>query len=241
LITLALFSLQAQAYFQMDLLNSKKATGNQASQWTLSDWLAQKSRMSLADTWLALHHQVNWFEFDPFAAHKRYTLKVTDVNGTATYDQDAQEYGANMYIGILNLAGEYEKTSSSIESYGGAVGLRLMGVSAQSTSLVGRYGFQHRQDLKTQEKWDNPYAEGELQLYIIKSFGLSGKYRYYFPDTSNLGTRRQGHSLQGGAFIDLGVLRLFANATEEPIEMSSQGSVTQDRREGYDAGVQFFF
>lgn len=240
-LMIAVLPWPAAAYFQMDLMGSKNSPPKEAVQWTLADWLTQKSRMSLMDTWLALHRQVKWLEVIPVAGHTRYTLTRKDASGSASVSQDSQAYGLNIYLGPVSLAGEYERTSTDVESYGGAGGLRLLGLSAQSTSLEGRFGWRRRQDLRAGEIWENQYAEGELQLYIVRWFGIDGRYRYYFPSTSNLGTRLQGHSVQGGAFFELGLARLYANAFQEPMELSSGGNVTKESRDGYQAGVKLYF
>lgn len=240
LLFLASLAAPAHAYFQLELMNSKR-TARQSSQWTLADWLSQKGRMSLMDQWLAMNKSANIFEFNPSAAHGRYTLKTADATATTSVDQDFQAYALDIYVTIFNLYGEYEKTSAQREAYGGAVGFRLLGTSSQTTNLVARYGWRQTMELQTQEEWENRFAEGQLQLYILKSFGLQGRYRYYFPSDSNLGQRLEGHRVSGGAFIDLFVMRIFGDYFQEPLELTSNGSVTKVERQGYEAGVRFYF
>lgn len=240
IFALAVYSQASSAYFQMDFLKAK-SSGKASSQFTLADWLGQKGKASLADQWLALNRAGGgWFEFNPSAAHQSYKVKTTDASGTVSATKDSQKYTADMYLSILNLYGEYEKSSDGIEEYGGAAGLRLFGTSSQSTFIVARYGFLHRQNLVTQERWDNPYVEGQLQLYIIPQFGLNGQYRYFFPRESNQGTRLEGHRVTAGAFVEMGILRVFANYYQQPLKLGAGGSVQEDR-EGYEAGARFYF
>lgn len=237
LLILLGFCFESHAFFQMDLLKSKNSTAS-TSRWTLADWLSQKSKIRLADQWLAANRSKSSFEFNPSAAHSRYTIRSQDTSGSASVTSDSQVYRLDTNISILNLTGEYEKSSLNLEEYGGAAGLRFLGDGSRSTGLVGRYGWRRRQDLTTQERWDNQYAEGQLQLYIISAFGLNGQYRHYFPSTSNLGNRLEGHKLTAGAFIELGVFRLYANYVKEPLTFKNGAAETKQSREGYDAGLK---
>lgn len=235
----AFYSQPSLAFFQMDFLKGKN-TSKSSSQFTLADWLTQKGNAKLADQWLAMNRAGDgWLEFNPSASHQSYTVKTTDASGSVTKTKDSQKYTADMYLSILNLYGEYEKSSDNIEEYGGAVGLRLFGTSSQSTFLAARYGFLRRQNLTTQERWDNPFVEGQLQLYIISQFGLNGQYRYFFPRESNQGTRLEGHRVTAGAFIEMGILRVFANYYQQPMNVGT-GGVQKEERTGYEAGVRFY-
>jgi hypothetical protein len=240
-------SAPAMAHFQVDLMKGKTGRGSSSSssegvQWTLADWLSQKNKMSLADQWLAMHRGKSSFDFNASASHNRYWVRTTDANGNVTTtSRDAQNYTADLGVSIFSIHGEYEKNTANEEIFGGSAGLRLLGAVAQTTSLTARYGFIRRQSLTTGERWDNPIAEGQLQLYIFRTFGLNGEYRYYFPVNSNLGNRLQGHRVTAGAFIENGYFRIYGNYYVEPMQSGPTTSATQDRREGYEAGVRLYF
>ena len=241
LMLIAILSLNAHAYYQMDFLKNKnqaKAT----SRWTLADWLAQKKQNALADQWLALHSSSSWFDLAISGQQTSFDVKSTGASGTATKTKDGgQIYEVDMYLSIFNLNGEYEKRSDDIESYAGALGVRIFGTSAQTTNLVLRYGLQETKNLRTKEHWDNQYAEGQLQLYVIQQFGLEGKYRYFFPDTNGQGNKLSGSKLTAGAFAEFGILRIYADYFQEPIEISNNGAVTKQDRTGFQYGVKLFF
>lgn len=238
LLSLFIFTSPAFAFFQMDFLKGKNSSASN-SKFTLADWLTQKGNAKLADQWLALNRAGGgWFEFNPSAAHANYKVKTTTGGVSSSVTRDSQRYTADTYLSILNLYGEYEKSSDNIEEYGAAAGLRLFGSSSQSTNLVARYGFQRRQNLTTQERWDNPYVEGLLQLYVLANFGVNGQYRYYFPKDSNQGTRLEGHRVTAGAFFDVAIFRLYANYYQQPMKV---GAATNEDREGYEAGVKLYF
>jgi len=241
LLLLVFHSFQAAAYFQMDFMKAK-AANRASSQWTLADWLAQKNKMRLADHWLAMNRSASIFELNPSGGYNKFQIKTTDAAGvTTTVDRHAQSYQLDMYISLLNLMGEFEKTDNHIEAYGGALGLRLLGTSSQTTNLILRYGWRRLRHLTTQEDWENQFAEGQLQLYLVSVFGLQSKYRHYFPNTSNKGNKLEGRRLTAGAFVELAIFRLYADYYQEPLEKTSAGIVSQEEREGFEYGLKLFF
>lgn len=229
------FCSPAFAYFQMDLLKNKNTIAKESSRWTLSDWLAQKNRASILDQWLALHHQVQTFEFIPAAAFEQLKTTTPASDGSqSSVNAEAQSYSLEMYLSLLALRGDYRVDINHLETYSGAVGLRLLGVSAQTTSLVSRFGWETRQDLKLNEVWHSRYLEGELQIYLAQSFGLTGSYRSYFQQASNQGNVLKGSLFTSGLFLESGILRLFANYLQERVEPNKS-------RQGLTAGLKLFF
>lgn len=237
LMLLATLSLNAHAYFQMDFMKEKNKARS-SSRWTLADWLSQKKKMALADQWLALHSSSNWFDLSLSGQQTSFDVKTTNASGTATTKDGGQIYEVDMYFSIFNINGEYETRGDDMESYAGAAGLRLLGTSAQTTNLVVRYGLQETKNTKTKEHWDNQYAEAQLQLYVIQQFGLEGKYRYFFPHTNGLGHKLSGHKVTAGAFAEFGILRVYADYFQEPLEMANGGK--QDRT-GFQYGLKLYF
>lgn len=234
---LAFTTFAANANFQSDLLKAK--VGNRvSSQWTLADWLAQKNKMALADQWLALNRSANIFDVSLSGGLQDFKLETKNASGTVSADGKSQNYQMDLYISIFNLYGEYEKTDSNLESFAGAAGLRVFGTSSQTTSLILRYGFRDQHHLKTLEKWQNQFAEGVLQLYVIQQFGLQGKYRHYFPDTSKQGNKLEGHRVTAGAFLEFGIFRLYGDFYQEPIEKTNAGVATKENRNGLEYGLR---
>lgn len=249
LISLWAFSFLASAAprggggnFQSNLLNAKRSQ-KVASQWTLADWLDQKRKMGLADQWLALHRSATLFETNMSGGRSSYKLKTTDALGVETEgSRTSQTYQLDLYLSIFNFFGEYEKTSDPREEYGGGAGIRLFGTSSQTTSLLARYGWRKLLYLGTHETWENQFAEGQLQLYIMKNFGLNGGYRYFLPNRSNLGTKLSGSRLTAGAFLEFMIFRGFAEYFEEPLELTDNlGVKTKEDRRGWTGGVKLYF
>jgi hypothetical protein len=233
-------SLNAHAYFQMDFLKNKNSA-KASSRWTLADWLQQKSKARLADQWLAANRAAGQLvEVNLGGGYNQYEVKTGAAS--AAVDHHSQSYQLDTYISFFNLMGEYEKTDNDKESMAGAAGLRLLGSSSQTTNLVARYGIRQLKDTVTDEVWKNNFAEGQLQLYVISAFGLQGKYRYYFPHDSSSGNKLAGHRVTAGAFLEFGLLRLFGDYYQEPMELTPAGgaAVKQDRT-GFEYGIKLFF
>lgn len=229
--------------FQSKMMSAGNRAAKESSQWTLVDWLTQKNKMRLADQWLALNRSATFYEMIAGGAHNRYTLKSTDAGGVSTsQSRDAQTYTLDLYFTIFNLYGEYEKTSDHRESYGGAAGFRLFGTSSQTTALLARYGWRKLSNLETQEVWENQFAEGDLQLYIFKNFGIHGRYRHFFPNKSNLGNDLSGSRTTAGAFLEAMLFRVYGDYYLEPVEYKdATGVLTKEQREGYEVGLKLFF
>ncbi len=233
-------AIPASAYFQLDLLKAKK-NNTAAKQWTLADWLSQRSKQRLADQWLALHSSSNDFELNLSAASEAYQLKI-DTSGTITStNQYGQVYRAEFFASIFNIAGEFEKTNEYHEAFGGAGGLRLLGTSSQSTSLVARYGWRRLNDFAAREHWESQYAEGLLRIYIFSFFGIDGSYRHYLPATSNLDGKLAGHRATGGTFIEVSILRIFAQYFAETMPLTTAAGTAKNERTGFEAGVTLLF
>lgn len=231
----------ARPNFQAQLLQGKKGKTDDHVQWTLADWLTQKNKISLMDQWLAMHMGARWFEFSASGASQELTIRTTTGATTATNTAKGQIYTANIQLSILNLNGEYQKTDDDREAYGGAAGLRLLGSSLQGTNLIARYGWRRTIDLKAPEHWDNQYAEGSLQIYILQAIGIRGEYRYYFPADSDLGNRMQGHRVTAGAFLEFIIFRIHADYFQEPMQISTNGTVTSRAGEGFQGGLSLYF
>jgi hypothetical protein len=230
-------------HFQTRMFDGQKRAQKEASQWNIADWLAQKSQMEWWDHWLAMNRSASAFELNLGAAHNKYTLATTDADGVRTETgKDSQFYNLDFYVTIFNLYGEFERTSNSRESWGGGAGLRLFGTSSQTTSLLARYGWRKLTKLESQEVWENLWAEGELQLYIASFLGLEGRYRRIFPNKSSRGTTLEGARSTAGLFVEFLEFRVFADVYREPIELKdSNGDVTKEQREGYEAGIKIYF
>lgn len=241
---LLLFCWKAHANFQQDLIKGRRAGTSGAVQWTLADWITQKNRIALMDQWLALNRSSDWIEIVPSAGFGHYSLRTIDPWGNATVvSGDAQRFSVDVNASILSLQAEYEKLGKTDEYTTVAAGLRLLGASAQSTSLTARYGYRRLRDTTTDQHVDNPFVEGAAQLYLFKPFGLIAQYRKYFEARSNWDVRTSGERLTTGVFLEVVVFRLYFNFVREPMRVRYPWSddPATETRDAWEGGLRLFF
>lgn len=248
LIWLVIAAPSVHANFQRDLMRGRAPGSATTARWTLADWLGQKNQIALADQWLALHRSSPVLDVNLRGGVQRLRVRETLDGGAPTVrSEDTQSYGLQLNALIFNLAADYEKTERTLERFNGAVGIRLLGISSQTTNLTARYGWQRRLDLSGPEHWDTPFVEGEVQVYIFSALGLSSSYRSLIAQTSDRGTDLSGFRFSAGLFVEVIAFRLFAEyvSEEERLLAAAAASGTSgDRRargEGGRVGLRLFF
>jgi hypothetical protein len=232
----------AQSRFQGGFSTQKQGNKTQ-SRWTIADYLLQKKSVQLMDHWLALNSSANLFEVFIGGGPLTYTYKSTTGGVTTSQSKTSQSYRLATYISIFGIEADYEQTDHDIITYSGAVALRLLGTSNQATHLTAKYGMQKRIDESStpHEEWSNQFAEGTLNVYLVEFLGIQGTYRYYFPDESSIGTDLKGNRTSAGAFIDIGLLRLYGEYFQEKLNYDSGTNITEREREGWEYGARFYF
>ena len=139
-----------------------------------------------------------------------------DLEAKKTYTSLSGSAGA--YAQAIGLTADYENNlEENLTDVSGALSIRLLGSSLQTTSMTLHLGQRTRQYLENTEKESvrNLFAELAIQAYFTKYFGLSGSYRNFYPaDHSTLG-QVTGTHVEGGIFIDFGALRIFGNWSDE--------------------------
>jgi len=237
-------SAYAAPPFQVQFM-SEKNRRKESSRWTITDYLAQKNRVHLMDQWLALNRQANFFEMLAGGGPLKYTLRTqTGSSAAVSTDQSSVAYRLALYLSILGVQGEYEKTDHDTEALSAAIAVRVFGTSQQTTNLTLKYGMRRTEDKSVTPNlvWNNQFAEASLDLYIISLFGINGEYRHYFPDDSSTGTELRGSKATAGAFLEYGIFRLYGNYFMEKMESeTNSGQVTKTDREGYEAGLRLYF
>lgn len=235
--------LAADGAAQRASFMSRKSGGTETTRWTLYDWLAQKQSINLMDMWLSVNRSSSLFEASLSGGPLSYRYRTVSGGTSTSGDKTSQAYRLSLFVSIIGIEGEYEETNHDMKSYGGDVALRLLGSSMQSTHLTVKYGLQKRIDSSStpEETWSNQFAQADLNLYLIKYFGLKGEYRYYFPDKSSQGTDLQGDRTTAGVFIDVGMLRIYGDYFQEKMKYESSTTVTEKKRDGYEYGAKLFF
>ncbi len=220
---------------------SKKSQAKEGSRWTLQEWLAQKQRNSLMDQWLMMNSP-SPFEFFISGDTSNYKYQK-NLETRVTHNSSSGAAGA--YAQAIGLTGEYENNlDENLTDVSGALSIRLLGSSLQTTSMTLHLGQRTRQYMENTEKESvrNLFAELAIQAYFTKYFGLMGSYRNYYPtDHSTLGEVTGTH-VEGGIFIDFGSLRVFGNWSDElQTNKATNGTKTEYKRQGLKSGIVIFF
>jgi hypothetical protein len=186
----------------------KKQQEKQKNRFSLSDWLETRDRIRLMDLWLAFHTPTP-FEF---AVGGSYQFnQVTHANRF-----NAQDFYFLAYASIFGLEGRYE--SGVQNQWSGLFNLRVFGFHDQATHINLQVG------LKTTTFSDSSVSRLVVgvnsTLYLARYFGATFGYQHY----------PVGRRLQGGAFIDFKLLRVYGEyfeATEETF--NTQGMIAGAR------------
>jgi hypothetical protein len=210
---------------------------NESVRWTLADWMSQKKQFSVMDQWLAINKQANFIEFNIQGGQANYDL---NVNGTTT-KQKVTTFSAQLWVSIFGL--QYVKADSDedweSESY--QLNVRLFGQSSQTTSLTAFYGMKEWTDLNAANSYDTQFAGGRLNLYLVSFVGLEASYQKNFKASDSLGREIDSYSSDYGIFVDLNFVRLYGKAFYENATITQGGVPQTEKRDGVDAGVQFYF
>ncbi|MDG0817903.1 hypothetical protein [Bdellovibrio svalbardensis] len=236
----------AQAQSRNNWLSSYDFTQRYANRekgrWSLSDWLALKDRNRQMDMWLSMNAP-SPFEFMIGGSYASYQTDLHDNTEQKSYTSYSGELAA--YAQLVGLSAEYEhNTAENLTDLAGQFNLRVFGNSIQNSSLVLSYGLRTRdQSTPTATKISQQYGQAELQLYIFKYFGLTGKYRYFLPTTNaDLGDLNSDLT-EYGAFIDFKALRIFGAYYKESQKSKLAPAITDTlvERSGIKSGIKIFF
>lgn len=221
----------------------QKAESKEKSRWTLQEWLAQKERNRMMDLWLAMYAP-SPYEFFLSGSYNSYATKwdPESLGSEKSYQSFTGSLGA--YATIIGLEGQYENnTAESFNDLSGSLNIRVLGNAVQGTHLTLRYGLRTRTGdwQGTSFRVGNQFAGAELNLYLTKYFGLSGRYNSYFPkEDENLGSI-SGFRSEAGAFIDFSSFRVFGNWFQDKQTNDKAGVKNSVDRSGVQTGLRFFF
>ena len=222
----ALTPAYAHARVQRDLLTVTGGSG-QPTRWTLADWLRDVNGPALAASLLPLDRNSKFLQVVISAGGG--TVRVNDgATGIGVRQtRDLRTVDADVYLSIFNVHGEYETIPNRREARALAVGLRVLGTGARTTSLTARFGWQSERDLYLDPVVTTArrYLEARAQLYLWSWFGGDGSYRLYEGD--------RGYRYEAGGFAELAAFRVFATYRREAVDKREQ--------DGLNGGVKFFF
>ncbi|MFN8791578.1 MAG: hypothetical protein ACK5Y2_09015 [Bdellovibrionales bacterium] len=219
---------------------NQRAQSRASKRWTLQEWLEQKDRMALMDQWLVMNSP-SPYEFYLKGAQHSYERR-RDAGSSETFQTQSGAFGA--YAQAVGVTGEYENNwEENYNDVTGMLNLRVLGNSLQTTSLTFHVGQRTRQLWHQGEKETlrNILAQGSLQAYLTRFFGIQASYRHYFSNENRRLGDVEGTLTEGGVFLDFSGLRLFGSLFQD-VQVEKLNSVeTETKRTGYKTGLQIFF
>ncbi len=220
----------------------QKATQKSGSRWTLQEWMEQKQRNQLMDLWLGMYAP-SPYEFFLSGSYNSFS---TDYHSTTNPAQTFNSYSSELglYATVVGLEGRYENnTAEKYSDLSGAIHLRVMGNSVQGTHLILFYGQRSRDGEWQGSRFrvTNPMAGADLNIYLTKFFGISGRYSsFQSTQAENVGDI-SGSRTEAGAFLDFEALRIFGNWFHDAQKNENAGLTLITDRVGYQTGLKFFF
>lgn len=217
----------------------KQQEAKDAKRWSLSEWLAQKSKIKLMDTWLG-YNQPSPYEFFFSLDTSSVEREETVGSNTPTIESFRNYRGSfAAFVTAVGLYGEYETSDEELEQWKALFLVRLLGSSDQSTNLTLHYG------LMNQDYNDDPIqfqvGGGRMNFYIIKAFALTGAYDHIFKAESEQGVEQEGLRWEAGAFIEYGALRIYGSFYQEKLDINDGTTQSERVRQGILYGTRFYF
>lgn len=224
----------------------KKAESKAGQRWTLQEWLEQKNRNYMMDLWLGMYAP-SPYEFFVSGAYDSYDLS-TSIAPSATADTKASHKTYSGSVGafatIIGLIGEHENnTEEGYNDTTGSFNLRILGNAVQGTHLMLQYGLRTHQidNSINQTRLNQQFAGADLDLYLMRHFGLHGNYRSFMPYTEAVLGETKGTRTEAGAFLDFGPVRVYGNWYSEKQDSTLTNVLTHTDRTGIQSGLKFFF
>lgn len=221
---------------------TQRYANREKGRWSLSDWLSMKDRNRQMDMWLSFNAP-SPFEFMVGGSYLSYKSDLHDGTEQKSYSSYSGELAA--YAQLVGLSAEYEHNAAeNLTDFAGLFNLRVFGNSIQNSSLVMSYGLRSRdQSAPTAAKLSQQFGQAELQLYLFKYFGITGKYRYYLPTSNDDLGDVNSDLTEYGAFIDFKALRVFGAYYKETQKSKLAPAVTDTitERTGIKSGIKIFF
>lgn len=218
----------------------KKQEKKDAQRWSLSQWLEQKQKIKLMDTWL-MYNAPSPYEF--FFGADTSSFDQINTQGNNETSQSFRNYRGSFgaYVTMVGLYGEYESSDEDISQWKAKFMVRVLGSSDQSTNLVLSYGLMNR-DFNG-DKTQYQVAGGQLNFYIVKAFALTGMYEHYLEAESEQNDiTSSGHRIEGGAHIEYGALRIYGTWFQENMDLVDPSLIESKRtREGILFGTRIYF
>lgn len=239
LLTVLVTSAQAETVWEYV---DRKLEDKKTKRWSLSNWLFMKEKFALQDQWLALNTRN---EAPPFEFYIDYS-KLTFDSDTAN-NENEEETGVNVeaaiYYSIIGLSYRSETYEDLYTQQEGALNLRLIGTSHQSTHLILTAGGRVFED-EVEGEFRQTFYGGDIALYLLPFLGFDGRYRRYLNAENDDSTSEiESVRTQWGMFIDISFLRIFTFQFEENFDYKTlaTGDKFEQQIKGTGLGVRLYF
>lgn len=223
----------------------QRAEKREAKRWTLQEWIEQRDRNRMMDMWLSMNSP-SPYELMLGGSHDGYLLESPTVTPGVQHTSYSGVFSA--YAQIVGVTAEYENNADEkYNDLNGLFNLRLFGDSIQGSYLAVHYGVHTRTATGPDVRTSQHLSQVSLQMYAIKSFGITALYRIYYPaeiNTPNVGvSEASGNLTEAGAFIDFKNFRLFGDWYKEQDldKLSTTGAESTTTRTGIRTGIKIFF
>jgi hypothetical protein len=229
----------------------KKAEAKEGKRWTLSEWLEQKNKNYLMDLWLGMYGPSPYeFYISGCSISSESTTTYTPTSAGTDLKNSYRSYSGSIgaYAMIMGLVADYENnTELGRNDLSGSLNLRVLGNAVQGTHLIIQYGLRtrHIDNSINQVRLNNQFAGADLDLYLMRYFGLHGAYRSFLPYNEPILGETKGAKTEAGLFIDFGPVRIFGNwySDDESSTLNGPTSTTTSKTidTGIASGVKLFF
>ncbi len=244
LILILLFGLSSSAQAVDMSPSSPIQTAKKAQRWSLAQWMEQKGKFQLQDSWLASNRNPPT-DYELFVGADYSKLEqdiLIEPSGPSTVKEDisSKSVHAGGFYSIFGVYGRYEKSNDSERRAWDALAqLRLLGSSDQSSGIVLFYGLK---DLTLSlDKSQHQQAGGYLTLYLLGSWAIQGRYASYFEDRADSGRDLKGHRIEASTWVEYGPIRVYGTYFKEPLEHSLSGAATSTTTfEGFSFGFRTY-
>lgn len=221
---------------------TQRAANREKGRWSLTEWMEMKNRNRMMDMWLSVNSP-SPFEFSLGGFFNSYKTEVKDSGVSNSFNSFSGEFSA--YAQLVGVTAEYENnTEENYNDLSGMLNIRLLGNSIQNTSFTVSYGQWTRESGgSAPSRLSQQFAQGALQIYLTKYFGMDGKYRYFFPITTDELGDVARNVAEAGLFVDFKAVRIFGAwySEKQKTKLPAATNDTVVERTGIRSGIKIFF
>ena len=220
----------------------RKIENKKVKRWSLSNWLFMKEKFALQDQWLAMNTNNESIPVEFYIDYSKLEFDSDTAN-----NENETEVGINgeaaVYYSIIGLSYRGETYEELYTQQEGALNLRLIGTSHQSTHLILTAGGRIFED-EADGEFRQTFYGGDISLYLLPFLGFDGRYRRYLnAENDEQTTEIESTRTQWGMFIDISFFRIFTYQFEENFDYKtiSTGSKVEQQIKGTGLGVRLYF